>query len=170
LIKIIQFFKLKIQKLEEQKESYNPNISSIDLGICEERLRFHYHIPRNLSLIILKLDKKNEDLTKTYVGYELYNPLNLSKLNLSFCREIRININTPIHLNDDIAKLYDSLKESGYNLFNKNDSFYNDICSTYTSLNGSDITLADRKQIFSENGNITLQNRIVMIFLYKKFD
>ena len=147
---------IQLSKLEEQKESYNPNISSIDLGICEERLRFHYHIPRNLSLIILKLDKKNEDLTKTYVGYELYNPLNLSKLNLSFCREIRININTPIHLNDDIAKLYDSLKESGYNLFNKNDSFYNDICSTYTSLNGSDITLADRKQIFSENGNITL--------------
>ena len=147
---------IQLSKLEDQKESYNSNISSIDLGKCEERLRFHYNIPKNLSLIILKLDKKNEDLTKTYVGYELYNPLNLSKLNLSFCREIRININTPFQLNDDVAKLYDSLKESGYNLFNENDSFYNDICSIYTSLNGSDITLADRKQIFSENGNITL--------------
>ena len=147
---------IQLSKLEDQKESDNPNISSIDLGICEERLRSHYHIPSNLSLIILKLDKKNEDLTKTYVGYELYNPLNLSKLNLSICKNIRININTPAQLSDEVAMLYDSLNESGYNLFNENDSFYNDICSTYTSLNGSDITLADRKQIFNENGNITL--------------
>ena len=146
----------QLSKLEDQKESYNTNISSIDIGICEERLRSQNHIPKNLSLIILKLDKKNEDLTKTYVGYELYNPLNLDKLNLSICRDLRININTPVQLNDEVAMLYDSLNESGYNLFNENDSFYNDICSTYTSLNGSDITLADRKQIFNENGNITL--------------
>ena len=35
---------------------------------------------------------------------------------------------------------------SGYDLFNENDSFYTDICSTFTSENGTDMTLADRKK------------------------
>jgi hypothetical protein len=52
--------------------------------------------------------------------------------------------------------LYDSLKEAGYDFFNENDSFYNDPCTVYTSVNNTDITLADRKQIYvNNNGNIT---------------
>ncbi len=47
------------------------------------------------------------------------------------------------------------MKDSGYNLFNESDSFYTDICSTYTSQNGTDMTLGDRKQeIFLNKGNI----------------
>ena len=52
--------------------------------------------------------------------------------------------------------LYDSLKEAGYDFFNENDPFYNDPCSVYNSVNNTDITLADRKQIYLDNnGNIT---------------
>ena len=48
------------------------------------------------------------------------------------------------------------MNQSGYNLFNLNDSFYNDICSKYTSENGTDLTLADRKElIYDSNNNIT---------------
>ena len=36
------------------------------------------------------------------------------------------------------------LKNSGYNFLDKNDSFYNDICTTYTSKGGKDILLYDR--------------------------
>ena len=39
-----------------------------------------------------------------------------------------------------------SLAKSGYNLFNKSDDFYQDICTTYTSANGTDILLSDRKK------------------------
>ena len=49
------------------------------------------------------------------------------------------------------------MKDSGYNLFNESDSFYKDICSTYTSQNGTDMTLEDRKQeIFLNKGNINI--------------
>jgi hypothetical protein len=66
-------------------------------------------------------------------------------------------LDTPVYLNDSISSLYDSLKESGYNLFNINDDFYNDICSTYTTENKTDISLTDRKNIIYENnGKIAL--------------
>ena len=46
---------------------------------------------------------------------------------------------------------------SGYDLFNENDSFYTDICSTFTSQNGTDMTLADRKkEIYSISANLSL--------------
>ena len=55
------------------------------------------------------------------------------------------------------SSLYDSLKESGYDLFNESDPFYNDICSVYTSKKGTDMTLDDRKQeIYGLAGNISL--------------
>ena len=69
----------------------------------------------------------------------------------------KIIINSKINLDESTLSLYNSLKESGYNLFNKNDSFYNDVCSLYTSQNGTDMTLTDRKnEIFFNSGNISL--------------
>ena len=38
------------------------------------------------------------------------------------------------------------MTESGYDIFNEEDSFYNDICSTYTSENGVDMLFSDRKR------------------------
>ena len=78
-------------------------------------------------------------------------------MNLSVCQGVQININTPVVLDNTTSILYDKLKESGYNLFDENDTFYTDICTTYTTENGTDITLSDRKSIiYSNNGNKTL--------------
>ena len=52
---------------------------------------------------------------------------------------------------DDLESIYISLNTSGYNLFNLNDSFYTDICSTYTTQKGTDISMADRKNIIYDN-------------------
>ena len=89
-----------------------------------------------------------------YVQYEIYNPINLEKLNLSICEDSKISIYTKINLDDSTISLYNNLKESGYNLFNKTDSFYTDVCSIYTSENSTDIALFDRNtEIFEKNGN-----------------
>ena len=109
------------------------------------------NIPISQSLIILKTDIRITELSTTYVLYEVYNPLNLEKLNLSVCINDEISINIPAELNSNIKKLFYSLNESGYNLFNENDSFYEDICTTYTSENETDILLSDRKKdIYTE--------------------
>ena len=145
----------QISKLEDQYYS-DDDISSVYLGECEERLKFHCQIT-NDSLIIYKIDIKTSDMSHTYVQYEIYDPKNFTLLNLSKCDDLKISINIPVSLDNYTSSLYDSLKDSGYNLFNQNDSFYNDICSTYTTENNTDITLNDRKQIiYSQFANIYL--------------
>ena len=53
--------------------------------------------------------------------------------------------------------MVNSISESGYNIFNENDSFYNDICATYTSENGTDMLLSDRKKdIYTVSQNQSL--------------
>ena len=96
---------------------------------------------------MLKSDFFNED-SKEYVQYEIYNPYTLAFIPLDICNEVKININIRITLNETTESLLKSLSNSGYNLFNINDSFYHDICSTYTSENGTDIILMDRLNIF----------------------
>ena len=73
------------------------------------------------------------------------------------CENIKIVINSPVVLSGETISLYNSLLESGYNLFDSNDSFYNDVCTIYTTENGTDATLIDRQnEIFSKNGNISM--------------
>ena len=147
----------QLSTLEEQKNNNNPNISSIDLGECEQLIKNQEGLSENDNLIVLKTDIKNEDLSLTYVQYEIYNPLNLKLISLDICSDIPISISFPISLNENTKSIYDSLCQSGYNLFDLNDSFYNDICTTYTTEDGTDLTLADRKNlIYDTNSNISI--------------
>ena len=147
---------IQISTQEEQKIDI-PEISSIDLGECENILKAHYNIPKNELLIIFKIDFKTENFSSTYVQYEVYDPTRKNKLNLTLCKDVPITINVPITLDKSIDLIYDTFTESGYNIFNENDSFYQDICSTYTTINGTDMLLSDRKKdIFSISQNQSL--------------
>ena len=49
------------------------------------------------------------------------------------------------------------MRESGYDIFDKSISFYNDICTKYTTENGTDIILSDRiNDIYGPVSNISL--------------
>jgi hypothetical protein len=93
----------------------------------------------------------------TYVQYELYNPNTNEKVDLNECGNLRAILNVPKDLDINTLLLYYNLYEEGYNLFDSKDSFYNDICTKYTSQNHTDILLNDRIQdIYFKYGNITL--------------
>ena len=144
----------QISSLKEQKNNENPSISSIDLGECEKILKKNLSLNESQELIIFKIDIKSEDLSSTYVQYEIYDPTTLELVLLDACKDIPINIKIPSHLDENTESIYNSLSKSGYNLFDLNDDFYNDICSTYTTTNGTDLTLADRKNlIYDYNGD-----------------
>ena len=117
-------------------------------------------------LIVLKADIKSEDYQMTYVQYEIYNPISMKKINLNVCQNISILINAPVNITSNLENLYDSLNKSGFNLFNSNDPFYNDICSPYTSQSGKDIPMADRQsEIFNNvNNNKMCQNNCKFIY------
>ena len=136
----------QLSKVEDEKNNDEPDISNIDLGECENILKKVNHISQNESLIIFKTDIKTEDISSTYVAYEVYNPITLEILNLNVCSHVEVSINVPIKVDYNFEVLYKSLSDSGYNLLNKSDSFYQDICSKYTTVNGTDILLLDRKK------------------------
>ena len=98
----------------------------------------------------MKVDIKRNDTVSTQIEYEVYNPNNLEKLNLSICEDknAKINLYPPINLDPNIVKLAKQLKEQGYDLFDSSDNFYNDICSPYNSFNKTDVILKDRKNDF----------------------
>ena len=140
----------QLSTVDEQKNSNISWMSSIDLGDCELLLKKQENLDDDNELMMIKLDLKNED--STYVQFELYNPNNLKKVDLEICRTTHISINLPVKMDNNTEFLYSSLEKSGYNLFDLNDSFYKDVCSTYTASNGADMTLSDRKSfIYDKN-------------------
>ena len=143
---------VQLSTLEAQKNSDNPDISNIDFGECENILKAVNNIPMDESLIIFKADINKEDNSSKYVTYEVYNPITLEKLDLNICNNNQIKIRVPVIVEDEIKLLIISLSELGYNLFDEEDCFYNDICSTFTSKNGTDILLSDRKKDFYSVG------------------
>ena len=125
---------------ENQNLNDYTNISSIKLGNCEEILRNYYKINSSLSLIILKVDYFIEEFNIPVIGYEVFHPLTKVKLNLSLCDNTTVTYNIPVDIKEDELEKY-----------NTSSDYYNDECSVYTTDDGTDIIIADRKQEYNDN-------------------
>ena len=84
-----------------QINNKNKNISNIDLGACENKLKVHYNISLNNSLLILKVDIFEQGLLIPIIEYEIYNEKSKEVLNLSICEDSKIKINIPVIINKD---------------------------------------------------------------------
>ena len=133
------------------------NISVIDLGDCAKKLIAAYGLPADTDLIILRLESLGMDKNGKSVQYEVYAPGSNQKLDLSKCSDTKIKIVYPVTLDEETQKLYDELKSQGYDLFDKNNKFYTDICTPYKSAEGADIILADRNNDFFAKHEIVCQ-------------
>ena len=132
--------KFQITPIEDLKQAEDNEISTIDLGECENILKQVTSNP----LKVLKIDYKSDDLSSTYVQFEIYDILTGKIIDLIKCKDIPIKISVPKILDEETLNIYNNLSNLGYDLFDSNDSFYNDICSTYTSDNKKDMLLIDR--------------------------
>ena len=140
IIKIENNVTYQMTTSDNQKNNSNKNMSTIDLGDCEARLKDIYDIDPSMPLIIFKIDYFAPDTLIPVIGYEIYHPLNKSKLDLSYCEDIFIKLNIPVNIDEENLFKYDP-----------NSDFYNDNCFAYRTENGTDIILSDRKQEFSDN-------------------
>ena len=147
----------QLSTIEEQKHNDIPYLSSVDLGQCESLLKTQEGLADEEDFLMVKVDLKNKDSSATYVQYEIYNPLSLELVSLDICDDITVSIKVPVDLPDETDSLYSNLEQMGHQLFNISDSFYNDICVTYTAENGADIGLKGRKEIiYDKNKNVFL--------------
>ena len=123
------------------KNNKHANISSIDFGDCENKIKEEY---KTDYIIIQKSDINYNNMT--IVKYELYDPnYKKEEINLKLCKGNTIQIYTPLNITNNYIQNYYKLHEQGYNILNKNDSFYNDICTQFTSKYNTDMNLFDRK-------------------------
>ena len=136
---------ITITNNENQKKEFNAktNNTSIDLGKCSIKLKNYYNISENESLYILKMDIKQEGYKIPKIQYEVYYPLynnsTLCLLNLSVCKNTDIDIYLPLTLDGSLDQ------------YDPNSEFYNDICNTFTSEKGTDLTLSERKKNYINN-------------------
>jgi len=141
---VIEEKNMKYHVLSSWNQNNNENISSIDLGNCENILKEKYNITPDIPLVIFKLDMDIEGYQAPIVEYEIYNPITKEQLILKHCKNEQIKVSIPV-----------SIDENEIYKYNPNSEFYNDICSTYTTSYKTDITLKDRNKEFL-NKNMTL--------------
>ena len=133
-------FIYQITSTENQNNNKYNEISSIKLGDCENKLKKYYNISKDEPLLISKIDFYKGGLLIPIIEYEVYDTKAKTQLDLSICIDTKINLLLPADINE---------KEEFKH--NKSSEYYNDICYTFTTDLGTDITLADRKSEFNNN-------------------
>ena len=138
--------KITLTSTQNQKNNSNTNLTIIDLGYCETLLRNHYNISDDEIIYMEKIDIIQEGMKIPKIEYNVFCKLsgnNLTKLNISICKDNKIYLSIPIELNENLDKL------------NTSSDYFNDICYKSTSDSGTDISLKDRQKEFIE-GNKTI--------------
>ena len=130
---------IQLTTTENQRNSKNHNISTINLGECEDTLKRIYNINPNKSLLILKKDTFVVGSKIPIIEYQVYHPDNKSKLDLSFCNN-KIEINIPV-----------SIDENNLDKYQQDSDYYNDRCYSNVSDNGNDKPLESRRNEFISN-------------------
>ena len=133
---------------QNQKKNINNKMTNIDLGECENLLRNFYNISSKEILYMKKIDIIQEEMNTLKVEYDIYCKLygkNLIKLNLTVCANSKVSISIPFSMVGNIDE------------YNSNSGYYNDVCYSTKTEDGTDITLKDRQRIFIDENKIVCQ-------------
>ena len=136
------------------------NLSIIDIDDLEKKIKeSNTNINISSPLIILKYEKVNTSASDKNFQFEVYDYNTKKKLNLSLYEQnTKIDVYIPEILDEKTNDLYIDLNNSGYDLFDINNSFYQDICTPYKSENGTDVLLSDRIKDYYINRDLCQNN------------
>ena len=143
---------------ESQNNKIYDNISIIKLGQCGKLLCEENNMNENENLLIFKIDIKEEGLSIPLVEYEIYDYNKKKQLDLNICDETnnKIEIFFPTsNVQNEIFK------------HNISSDYFNDICFSYTTAEGTDIILNDRKNEFIDK-NMSLCDTSCNLIEYSK--
>ena len=129
-----------------------------------KELKKIYDIDEDLNLLIFKADITRADTISTQVEYQFYNPtpnklykkINFQKLNNTLRRlddnnSLKVKLSLPIHWKEYQLNIVKELYAMKIFLFNSSHDFYLDVCFKFTTSNGSDIYLNDRRKKYFIN-------------------
>ena len=135
------------------ENSTHINFTHINFSECEETLRKVYNLPSSSILTLFQIEIKNENEKSLVnnVEYQIYNE-NKTLLDLSLCNDNNIQVFYSLKENSIDISSFSSFKDSGIDILNINDSFFNDICQPYSDPNSNDdVVLEDRIKFIFQN-------------------
>ena len=138
---------IKLASTNFYKQNKNINMTTLDLGLCENTLKDFYNISYNSSLYLLIFEIEEKGMKIPKIEYEVYHIIdenNKMLLNLTLCQDQKIEISN-----------YIDIKYTNIDKYNSSSGYYNDLCYQTTSNYNTDICLKDRRNEFIEN-NLTL--------------
>jgi hypothetical protein len=145
-------FTLVLNKLNEYNEKSNVNLNFTE---CEKKLRENIPPDTILRIVQINIPSTNEKILNEQVEYKVYDQNN-NEIDLSVCNNIPIIVenkitNTSLLNMDKILELIDT----GVDLFNIKDEFFNDICMPYSdNETNSDMILSDRVDDLFQNFSV----------------
>jgi hypothetical protein len=153
---------------EQPPSEPSVNRSIIDLSECEKIIKKRYKIPEEEELLLFKADFPQEKINKSdylspEVNYQLFSISMGCFFPLEMCdeEETTVTVFNPFDINNLITQYQskiDAVISNGYDVFDTESPFYNDVCSPFTNENGNDVLLEERKSdYFNENLNLCEQ-------------
>lgn len=126
------------------------SVSHVNFTECADLLRSANGIStyRYITFMQLEINNTNSKTLINKIEYQAYDD-NKKLLNLSICENQNVKVTHSIKSSSLFDKVSASLfKDLGIDIFNINDSFFNDVCNSYSD-SENDMTLKDRiKKIF----------------------
>jgi hypothetical protein len=160
---ILQIYDSSSTSQEKMREiAINNNLTFVDFKECFQVIKYVWNIKEEDEILIGKFEYIRNNKLTNQIEYILFNPDTNEKIDLSICSNLNIKINYSINVNisdnnrdgeyDINLDLARNISEIyGIDLFNLNDSFYNEICTNFTSEKGTDVTLNDRRTYYYKN-------------------
>ena len=145
-------------KIKPTNSTIFDNSTHVEFNECEKILRNHYNISNSSIITFFQFEFDNDD-SQSYikqVEYQTYND-EMVILDLSLCKDVNIKIYHEIKegviLDESFISLFENL---GIDIFDIKDSFFNDLCNSYSD-NGNDIILQDRIKYIYQNFSLCNQ-------------
>ena len=121
------------------KNQNDKKISSINFGLCEEKLKNLYDI-KDEELLMYKKENKVKEFNIPIIEYVLFTQNGTKQLNLSICDNEILEYNIPVSIDDNQIYKYDPKSD-----------YYNDICNQYPIEGNIDMTLYEKKNQYNNN-------------------
>jgi hypothetical protein len=161
------------------------NLTFVDLNECVSVLKKVWSFNSSDDLIIMKVDLLQENTLTNQLDYLIFAPTEGNKLDMTVCSSLYVkasypllynsnsdnnsNSNYNISINFDLAY---NLSLLGHDVFDADDPLFNDFCMNFTSSDGTDVTIKDRRNDYFQNVSLCEHNcqYLQLLFNYNRVE
>ena len=156
------------------------NLTFVDLNECVNILKKVWSFNSSDDLIIMKIDLLQENALTNQLDYIIFAPTDGNKLDMTVCSSLYIRTNYPLLYNNsnnnyNISINFDlayNLSLLGHDVFDPDDPLFNDFCMNFTSSDGKDVTIKDRRNDYFQNVSLCEHNcqYLQLLFNYNRVE